>query len=57
MMREYSKAAPHTAKEFAAITKLNNAKCISVEPELVSGGVNAYAKQLVSEVTGKDTDN
>lgn len=57
MMREYSKTGPHKAKEFAAITKLNNAKCISVEPELVYGGVSEYAKQLVFEVTGKDGNN
>lgn len=56
MMLAYSKTAPHTAKEFAAMTKLNNAKCISVEPELVSGGVDAYTRQLVSEVTRKDSD-
>lgn len=57
MMRAYSKAGPHKVKEFAAITKLNNAKCISVEPELVYGGVNEYTKQLVFEVTGKDGNN
>ncbi len=51
IMRVYSETAPHKAKDFAAITKLNNAKCISVEPELIHGGENAYAEQLVSEVT------
>ena len=54
IVREYSETAPHKAKDFAAITKLNNAKCISVEPELICGGERAYAKQLVSEVTHKE---
>lgn len=54
IVREYSETAPHKAKDFAAITKLNNAKCISVEPELIHGGECAYAKQLVAEVTGKE---
>ena len=39
---------------FAAITKLNNVKCISVEPELIAGGEKQYVKQLVSEVVRKD---
>ena len=54
IVREYSETAPHKAKDFAAITKLNNAKCISVEPELVDGGECAYAKQLVAEVTFRE---
>lgn len=54
IVREYSETAPHKAKDFAAITKLNNAKCISVEPELVDGGERAYAKQLVAEVTFRE---
>ena len=54
IVREYSETAPHKAKDFAAITKLNNAKCISVEPELVHGGERAYAKQLVAEVSHKE---
>ena len=43
--------------DFAAITKLNNAKCISVEPELIHGGEREYAKQLVSEVTHKEENH
>ena len=54
MVREYSENAPHKAKDFAAITKLNNVKCISVEPELIAGGEKQYVKQLVSEVVRKD---
>lgn len=54
IVREYSETTPHKAKDFAAITKLNNAKCMSVEPELIHGGERAYAKQLISEVTHKE---
>ena len=54
IMREYSRSVPHKAKEFAAITKLNNVKCLSVEPELVDGGETAYVKHLVSEVVRKE---
>ena len=54
MVREYSEKVPHKAKDFAAITKLNNVKCISVEPELIAGGEKQYVKQLVSEVVRKD---
>ncbi len=53
MMLEYSKTGPHTSKDFAAFTKLNNAKCVSVEPELMAGGVQAYARNLLSEVVAK----
>lgn len=57
IVREYSETSPHKAKDFAAITKLNNAKCISVEPELIHGGEREYAKQLVSEVTHKEENH
>ena len=50
MTLEYSKTGPHRSKDFAAFTKLNNAKCVSVEPELTAGGVSAYAQQLLAEV-------
>jgi hypothetical protein len=50
MMLEYSKTGPHFSKDFAAFTKLNNAKCVSVEPELTAGGVSAYAQNLLAEV-------
>lgn len=42
-MREYSLTTPHKAKDFAAMTKLNNVKCLSVEPELIVGGEQEYA--------------
>ena len=51
MMLEYHRTGPHRVKDFAAFTKLNNAKCISVEPELTSGGVAAYAQSLLAEVS------
>lgn len=57
LIREYAETAPHKAKEFAAMTKLNNAKCISVEPALIHGGERAYARQLVAEVVGKEEKN
>lgn len=57
IMRAYAATSPHKAKDFAAVTKLNNAKCISVEPALIYGGEPAYAKQLVSEVTDREAGN
>ena len=53
MMLEYHRTGPHRVKDFAAFTKLNNAKCVSVEPELTSGGVAAYAQRLLAEVSAK----
>ena len=53
MMLEYHKTSPHKVKDFAAFTKLNNAKCVSVEPELTSGGVAVYAQKLLAEVSTK----
>ncbi len=53
MMLEYQKTGPHKVKDFAAFTKLNNAKCISIEPELATGGVAAYARNLLAEVSAK----
>ena len=54
MVREYAETAPHKAKDFAAITKLNNVKCMSVEQELIAGGEKQYVSQLVAEVTQKE---
>lgn len=51
MMLEYYKTAPHKVKEFAAFTKLNNAKCVSVEPALTYGGEVEYAKKLFEELS------
>lgn len=53
MMLEYYKTSPHKVKDFAAFTKLNNAKCVSVEPALTSGGVAVYAQKLLAEVSTK----
>ncbi len=55
MMEEYSKAPNRNTDIFLAMTKLNNVKCLSVEPELVTGGEKEYVKQLVNEVSRKDT--
>ncbi|MEG0835039.1 MAG: hypothetical protein RR413_06305 [Christensenellaceae bacterium] len=58
MMLEYSKTAPHKVKDFAASTKLNNAKCVSVEPALTAGGEKEYAYRLFGELSMKgDTGN
>lgn len=51
MMSAYCKTGPHKVKDFAAFTKLNNAKCVSVEPELTSGGVISYAQNLLTEIS------
>ncbi len=56
MMLEYAKTAPHKVKEFAAFTKLNNAKCVSVEPALTSGGEKEYARKLFEELALKDKE-
>lgn len=56
MMLEYSKQPVHSTDVFLAMTKLNNVKCLSVEPELVFGGEKEYVRQLVSEVTTKEGD-
>lgn len=57
MMSEYARTAPHKVKEFAAFTKLNNAKCVSVEPELTGGGEREYARRLFEELAMKDKVN
>lgn len=50
MMAEYAKTGPHSGKEFAAFTKMNNAKCVLVEPALTSGGEVGYAHRLFLEL-------
>ncbi|MBR5296684.1 MAG: hypothetical protein IKU29_02305 [Parabacteroides sp.] len=57
MMLEYHRTGPHKVKDFAAFTKLNNAKCISVEPELTIGGVTGYAQSLLAEVSTRKEEN
>lgn len=51
MILAYHNTAPHRVKDFAAFTKLNNAKCVSIEPELTSGGVRIYAQNLLAEIS------
>ena len=50
MMLEYSKTNLHTTDDFLAFTKLNNAKCVSVEPALTFGGEQEYARKLLDEI-------
>lgn len=57
MMKEYHNTRPHLVEDFRAFTKLNNAKCVSVEPELTSGGVAAYAQTLLAEVSAKKEES
>jgi hypothetical protein len=57
MMLEYSKTSLHTTDDFLAFTKLNNAKCVSVEPALTLGGEREYARRLLDEITQKDGVN
>ena len=53
-MLEYSKTDLHTTDIFLAFTKLNNAKCVSVEPALTIGGEPEYARKLLEEIVKKD---
>ena len=53
MMLEYSKTDLHTTDDFLAFTKLNNAKCVSVEPALTFGGEREYARKLLDEIMQK----
>ena len=49
MMSEYARTGPHTSKEFAAITKMNNAKCVLIEPALTEGAEKGYVHRLIAE--------
>ena len=53
MMLEYAKIAPHKSNDFAAFTKLNNAKCVLTEPCLTVGGEKIYAQNLFKELAMK----
>lgn len=53
MMLEYYRTSPHKVKEFAAFTKLNNAKCVSMEPVLTCGGEPGYARRLFMELANQ----
>ena len=57
MMREYAANSPNRVKDFSAFTKLNNAKCVLVEPALTLGGVDAYAHKLFEELFPKGENN
>lgn len=57
MMLEYSKISTRSTDMFLAMTKLNNVKCLSVEPELVAGGEREYARQLIKEVGENHANN
>lgn len=47
---KYNKNGNSSTKEFAAFTKLNNAKCVLVEPALTPGGEQGYAHRLFKEL-------
>jgi len=49
LMLEYS-SRPHNTKYFAGVTKLNNAKCKTIEPALLPNGEGEYVKTLFDEV-------
>ena len=57
MMLEYSQSSLHTTDDFLAFTKLNNAKCVSVEPGLTQGGEREYARKLIKEIENKGRDD
>ena len=53
MIAEYAKYSAlnkTSTKEFAAFTKLNNAKSANVEPALTPGGEKGYAHRLFEEL-------
>ena len=49
MMREYA-SRTHNTKYFAGVTKLNNAKCKTIEPTFLPSGEEQYVKLLFDEV-------
>lgn len=57
MMLEYSKHVPHSSGDFAAYTKMNNAKCVLIEPSLTQGGEAGYAHRLFLEVQERRNSN
>ena len=60
MMREYAERE-HKTKYFAGVTKLNNAKCKTLEPSLLYHGEAEYVRQIFDEVpvdlNSEDTDD
>ncbi len=57
MIAEYAATGPHHSKEFAAFTKMNNARCVTVEPALTSGGVEGYSHRLFEELKERKEKN
>lgn len=49
LMKEYSTRS-HNTDYFAGVTKLNNAKCRTLEPALMYNGESEYVKDLFDEV-------
>ncbi len=49
IMREYAKRE-HKTGYFAGVTKLNNAKCKTIEPSLMEMGEEVYVKELFDKV-------
>ena len=52
MMLAYHETRPHEdkTKDFASFTQLNNAKCVSIEPNFFTGGETGYARSLLKEL-------
>lgn len=50
MVREYNETFPHKAKDFGAMTKMNNVKCLTVEPAFTADGIKGYTKMLCKEI-------
>ena len=57
MMKEYHNTRPHVGKDFARFTKMNNAKCVLIEPALTEGGEQQYAKRLLAELAERKENN
>lgn len=54
LIYEYYVTRPHqNFNKFAPIAKLNNAKCISIEPALTKNGEKGYAERLLAELDQK----
>ena len=53
MMYEYYITRPHKVSDFPKMTQLNNARCLSVIPELTAGGLSCYVLQLCKDLDFK----
>ena len=56
MIYSYSRLPEQRDKTFRAAAKLNLVKCMSMEPELYSGGVCRYSDELFHEVYAKGVE-